>query len=87
MLYHLLTYPLDVIKTNRILDSKLTTPSMATVLKEAVEIFDKGGLQKGLMRGMLMSFAIGSITQLEYYRDPIFFAPVVSVLQNPFNIL
>ena len=62
MLYHLLTYPLDVIKTNRILESKLVPQQVQAIPREAVEIFERGGLQKGLMRGMMMSMAIGTIS-------------------------
>ena len=80
MLYHLLTYPLDVIKTNRILDSKLVSQPMQTIPREAVEIFERGGLQKGLMRGMLMSFAIGSISQVEYFDKSVMLAPLVTLL-------
>ena len=43
-MYSLITYPLDVIKTNRILASSLSKEGGETIPKEFVVLFEKGGL-------------------------------------------
>ena len=52
-MYTALTYPLDVIKTNRILQTTLTKEGAESIPKEFLVLYEKGGLSRGLFRGFL----------------------------------
>ena len=57
-MFHFLTYPLDVIKTNRILETSVAKQTGEFAPAELVAIFERGGLQNGAMRGLSMSMLI-----------------------------
>ena len=89
-MYSFISYPLDIIKTNRILGTSLSKEGGETIPKEFVVLFEKGGFQHGLMRGISMTACLGVIAHQsqEFTKGNILLtAPVVTVLQNPFNVL
>ena len=49
----MLTYPLDVIKTNRIVNSPLTKGAGENLPREFVSLYERGNLRSGLFRGLL----------------------------------
>lgn len=53
MSFLFLTYPLDVIKTNRILQTSLSKEGAENIPKEFLALYEKGGLNRGLFRGLL----------------------------------
>jgi Mitochondrial carrier protein len=55
-MYTLLTYPLDIIKTNRILQTSLSREGAESLPKEFTALYEKGGLSKGLFRGLLIGY-------------------------------
>lgn len=57
-MYQFLFYPLDVIKTNRIVESSLAKEGVESVPREFMALYDKGGLQAGVMRGFATAFAV-----------------------------
>jgi hypothetical protein len=48
----LLTYPFDVIKTNRILNTPLSKEAGHNMGREFVSLYEQGGLSRGAFRGM-----------------------------------
>lgn len=89
MLYQVLTYPLDVIKTNRILETSLAKQGVESTLREYVGLFDKGGFQLGLMRGFAASVTLK--LSADYIRSQesnmLILAPAITIVQNPINVL
>ena len=57
-MYSLLTYPLDVIKTNRILQTSLAKEGADSVPRELSVLYEKGAFSKGLFRGILPIMAV-----------------------------
>ena len=43
-MYSVLTYPLDIIKTNRILQTSLSKEGAESIPKEFTALYEKGGL-------------------------------------------
>ena len=52
-MYQFLTYPLDVIKTNRIVNSPLTKGAGENLPREFVALYERGAVGQGLYRGLL----------------------------------
>ena len=50
-MYGFLTYPFDVIKTNRILGTSLSKEGGESITREAVNLFERGEFRRGLYRG------------------------------------
>jgi Mitochondrial carrier protein len=55
-MYTVLTYPLDIIKTNRILQTSLSKEGAESIPKEFTALYEKGGLHRGLFRGLLVGY-------------------------------
>tara|TARA_B110000305_G_C19167368_1_gene505522 strand:+ start:94 stop:330 length:237 start_codon:yes stop_codon:yes gene_type:complete len=74
-----LLYPLDVIKTNRIVESNLAKEGVESVPREFFALYEKGGLQSGAMRGFLMAIALSGMNQFDH--GVLLAAPVVTAVQ------
>ena len=59
-MYSFITYPLDVIKTNRILETALSKEN--SVSKEFVALYENAGLQKGVMRGLALAMIVKTLS-------------------------
>lgn len=55
-MYSFLTYPLDVIKTNRILQTNLSKEGADSIPRELSILFEKGQFQRGLYRGFVIGY-------------------------------
>lgn len=60
-MYTFLTYPLDVIKTNRILQTNLAKEGAERIPRELLSLYAKGSFQHGLFRGFLYVYAAALI--------------------------
>ena len=58
-MYSFITYPLDVIKTNRILETELVTKS---VPREFVKLYENSGLHHGVMRGLAIGMVVKGLS-------------------------
>ena len=54
-----LTYPLQVISTNRIVGSSLTKEAGENLPKEFLKLYERGEMKRGLFRGFLPTLAFG----------------------------
>ena len=89
MTFPLLTYPLDIIKTNRILQTSIAKEGAESIPREFLALYEKGGLKQGLYRGFLIGFLAASI-QGPFSNDAQSSAVAglaLSVITNPLNIL
>ncbi len=86
-MYAVLTYPLDIIKTNRILQSSLSKEGAESIPKEFSVLYEKGGLQRGLFRGLFIGFLAAHAQESLANSNGAIGAVVLSVLHNPFSIL
>jgi hypothetical protein len=89
MTFPLLTYPLDIIKTNRILQTSLAKEGAESIPREFLALYEKGGMKQGLYRGFLIGFLAASITG-PFSNDVAAGSTaglVLSVVTNPLNIL
>lgn len=87
-MYSVLTYPLDIIKTNRILQTSLSKEGAESIPKEFTALYEKGGLNRGLFRGFLIGYLAANVQgQLTNPGAGTIGAVVLSVLANPFSIL
>ena len=59
----ILTYPLDVIKTNRILQTPLTKECGESIPREFNALYARGGLSTGLYRGFLLTLIAQGISK------------------------
>jgi hypothetical protein len=88
MSFALLTYPLDIIKTNRILQTSLSKEGAESIPREFQALYEKGGLNRGLFRGLIVGYLAatlqGSFTDP---RNGTIGALGLSVICNPFSIL
>jgi hypothetical protein len=62
MSFLVLTYPLDVIKTNRIIQTSLSREGAESIPKEFLALYEKGALSRGLYRGLLPGLAASIFT-------------------------
>ena len=85
-MYALLTYPLDVIKTNRILQTSLSKEGQESIPRELVALYERGGFQRGAFRGFLMgviaAFAYQPMTE-NYLRTGFLGSLGATALINP----
>ena len=59
-MYAFLTYPLDVIKTNRIVGSQLTKEAGENLPRELVSVYERGTMKAGFYRGLApIAFFVG----------------------------
>lgn len=87
-MYSLLTYPLDIIKTNRILQTSLSKEGAESIPKEFTALYEKGGLSKGLFRGLLIGYLAANIQgALTNPTTGSIGAVVLTAVTNPFSIL
>ena len=56
-MFGIVSYPFDVIKTNRILQSAFSKEATENLPREFVALHERGAVQKGLMRGFLPYYA------------------------------
>lgn len=52
-MYPLITYPFDVIKTNRIVGSAFAKEATENLPREFIALHERGQLSSGLFRGLL----------------------------------
>lgn len=87
-MYTLLTYPLDIIKTNRILQTSLSKEGAESIPKEFTALYEKGGLTRGLFRGLLIGYLAANVQgALTSPQTGTLGAVLISVVANPFSIL
>ena len=84
---HVLTYPLDVMKTNRILQTNLAVECEEFAPKEIVALFERGGLQHGAMRGLSMSILLAAAAQAQPFDNLLMASPLLTLIQGPCNVL
>lgn len=88
MSFALLTYPLDIIKTNRILQTSLSKEGAESIPKEFQALYEKGGLNRGLFRGLVVGYLAatlqGSVNDTSAGAIGAF---ALSIISNPFSIL
>jgi hypothetical protein len=87
-MFTVLTYPLDIIKTNRILQTSLAKEGAESIPKEFTALYEKGGLNRGLFRGLLVGYIAANLQGT--FSNPVTGAlggVAMSVLLNPFSIL
>ncbi|CDW71114.1 UNKNOWN [Stylonychia lemnae] len=83
-----LTYPLDVIKTNRILQTSLAKEGAERIPREILSLQEKGNLQHGLFRGLLATLIAANIAKQITDKDlPLEAALLGTVVVNPLNII
>jgi hypothetical protein len=83
-----LTYPLDIIKTNRIIQSSLSKEGAESIPKEFQVLYEKGGLNRGLFRGLFIGFlSVYAQENVTSVQNGAIGAFALSVLANPFSIL
>lgn len=84
-MYSILTYPLDVIKTNRIIQSSLSKEGAESIPKEFQILYEKGGLGRGLFRGLFISVVSNAVlSNFSSIQAGIVGGLALSVLTNPF---
>ena len=84
-MYTALTYPLDIIKTNRIIQSSLSKEGAESIPKEFQVLYEKGGLSRGLFRGLFIGFlSVHVQEQVSSVQNGILSAFGLSILTNPF---
>ena len=89
-MFALLTYPMDVIKTNRILQTTLSRENGESLNREFLSLYEKGGLQKGLYRGFLLAFLAANAQGPLYNSRPqgdAFLGILFTLIHNPLQIL
>lgn len=87
-MYSVLTYPLDIIKTNRILQTSLSREGAESIPKEFTALYEKGGLSKGLFRGFLIAYVAANVQgTLTNPQTGTLGAIALSIICNPFSIL
>ena len=84
-----LTYPLDIIKTNRILQTSLSRDGAESIPREFTALYEKGGLSRGLFRGLLVALLAAKVQSGEVdAKAGVSFIPIaLTAACNPFSIL
>ena len=93
-MYGVLSYPLDVIKTNRILDTPLAREAGQSLPKEFLALHERGALRNGLYRAYLPYLMMSPIAHKMYQHtqsgDSLTMALAIgagTVMMNPFSVL
>ncbi len=88
MSFTLLTYPLDTIKTNRMLQTSLSKEGAESIPRECQALYEKGGLNRGLFRGLVVGYLAatlqGSVNDVSAGSIGAF---ALRIISNPFSIL
>ena len=75
-----LLYPLDVIKTNRIVQSNLAKEGVESIPREFFALYEKGGLQLGAMRGFSLAVALAAIDRYNPLDGVMIAAPLLTAV-------
>ncbi len=86
-MYALVTYPLDVIKTHRILETNLHKTAGESIPKEFAALCEAGGMAQGAFRGLGSAAAIGIAAKMIPFKDLWLAAPAISAVQNPLLVM
>jgi hypothetical protein len=87
-MFAFLTYPLDIIKTNRILQTSLAKEGAERIPREILSLQEKGNLQNGLYRGFLATLAAAYIGRAIAKNELPFEAALIgTVACNPLYII
>jgi hypothetical protein len=88
-MYGILAYPLDVIKTNRIVQSSFAKENGENLPRELVSLYERGLVERGLYRGFLFGAAFAFVAQTVNGLLPLSFVTGVlgATLGNPFAVL
>lgn len=88
-MYGVLSYPLDVIKVNRIVQSSFAKENGENLPRELVSLYERGLVEKGLYRGLVFGFlfAVVSASTSSILPASITAGVLGSVVGNPFAIL
>ena len=57
-MYQFIAYPLDVVKTNRILGTQISKEAGENLPREMVALYESGALQSGMYRGLATGLAL-----------------------------
>jgi Mitochondrial carrier protein len=88
MTFPVLTYPLDIIKTNRILQTSLSKEGAESIPREFLALYEKGALSRGLYRGLLVGYLAATLKgTAENLRSGFVGALAVTILSNPLSIM
>ena len=63
-MYQFIAYPLDVVKTNRIIGSQLSREAGENLPREMVALYERGALQTGMYRGLSIGLLMGASYKL-----------------------
>lgn len=89
-MYTFLAYPLDVIKTNRILLTSFSKKGGESIPKELVALYERGPFYKELYRGFLFYFLASSVeatlsATTQTYKK-LMYGIVATAIANPLNV-
>ena len=90
-MYSVLAYPLDVIKTNRILNTPLAKEAGEALPKEFLALHERGALRGGLFRGYV-PFFLAAPLWMDLHNEaskgfPMLFLAAGTVTLNPLSVL
>ena len=51
-MYQFIAYPLDVVKTNRIIGTQVSREAGENLPRELIALYERGALQNGMYRGL-----------------------------------
>ena len=85
----MLTYPFDIIKTNRILQTSLSREGAESIPREFTALYEKGGLSRGLFRGLFVALLAANVQSGDLNANSGFsLIPIaLTAACNPFSIL
>ena len=63
-MYQFIAYPLDVVKTNRIIGTQLSREAGENLPREMVSLYERGALQTGMYRGLSIGLLLGASYKL-----------------------
>lgn len=89
-MYAFLTYPMEVIKTNRILNTSLSREAGESIPREIVALYERGGVSQGLYRGLLFGFLAANAQAPAFKQNPhgsLFIASLYTLTSTPFQIM
>ena len=87
-MYQFIAYPLDVVKTNRIIGSQISKEAGENLPREMLTLYERGALQNGMYRGLSTGLVMAATMKI-FNDQPIFAqVPYISVaigtlLTNP----